>query len=243
MPGAAARIAHAARAVQAERHLAAPARAALRRRALLPTPLGGRVATAALTGLPEALRHAVLLDAARRFLPALPVSARLATRLDALLSAPVGRQLRHPAGTVYRLRSGLGFVRPETFAPMTLRVGETVQVPGGAISLEEHTRPAAFPRDPAVAWFDADALRLPLTVRRWAPGDRMRPFGSAEAVRVSDLLTNARVEPDARAMQAVVTDPGGTLVALPGVRAAHVAPLTEATRRVLQLRWAPSVVR
>ena len=123
-------------------------------------------------------------------------------------------------------------------APHPLPVGGAVEVPGGVVRLDAAERPAAFARDADVAWFDADALVLPLAVRRWQAGDRMRPFGMPRGSRlVSDVLTTARVPPERRAAAPVVVDASGAVVAVVGVRAAHVAVVGPDTRRVVALRF------
>jgi tRNA(Ile)-lysidine synthase len=239
-PGAAARIARSAAFVGAERRLAAPAWRRLFASALVPTPTGGQVHAAALDGLPEAVRTGVLFEAVRRFLHR-GATVDLALRLDRHLHAQVGRRLVLGGVTVYRTRKGLAFVQAaaEGQVGRVLEPGASVALPGGRLTLEIAPPPAWFARDPNVAWFDADALALPLIVRVWQAGDRIVPFGMAGHQNVSDVLTNANLEPDVRARTPVVLDAHGAVVAVVGVRAGHVAPLTDATRRVLCLRFIP----
>ncbi len=203
---------------------------------------GGTLRLDALDGLPPEIRRGLLLDALAAFLPGVPADARAAARLDALASARVGRRLAHPAGTVWRGRGVLRFVPAQASgsgdAPQPLSTGGAVDVPGGVVRLDAAERPAAFARDAAVAWFDADALALPLTVRRWRAGDRMQPFGMPDHSRlVSDVLTTARVPPERRAAASVVVDAAGAVVAVVGIRAAHVAVVGPTTRRVVALRF------
>ncbi|HYE57791.1 MAG TPA: tRNA lysidine(34) synthetase TilS [Rhodothermales bacterium] len=241
LPGASRRIARTASLVRAERTLAAPASEALLASALVDTPEGGHVRSGALVGLAEEVRTWVLLEAARRYLGH-PGSADLAARLDHLLRSHVGRRLVWGLGTAYRTRTGLAFVRrPAPGKPEEHRLdeGESVPAARGWLELQPVTSPPMFVRDPNVAYFDADALALPLTVRVWQPGDRFVPFGSCTPRRLSDVLTNEKIEPDERARTLVVLDARGEIVAVVGVRPGHVAPVTDSTRRVLCLRYRP----
>jgi len=89
------------------------------------------------------------------------------------------------------------------------------------------------------AWLDADAVGGPLTVRGRQPGDRMVPLGMAAAKRLQDLLVDARVPRRVRDLLPVVESSRG-ICWVAGVRIAHWARVTEATRWVLHLRYVPS---
>ena len=241
VPGAAQRLARAAAAVAAERRLARPHRRRVMREAVESTADGARVRLDAVRDLDPTVRSGMWLDVLRAVLPGVPADARMAARLETLADAPVGRRVAHPRGTVWRERDALVFVRPDAGTPLQtarcLDVGESVAVPGGRLGLDAVARPDAFARDPDVAWFDGDALSLPLTVRPWRAGDRIRPFGLSGARLVSDVLTDAKVPTVRRASVPVVVDATGALVAVVGVRAADVARVADTTRRVLRLRF------
>jgi tRNA(Ile)-lysidine synthase len=86
--------------------------------------------------------------------------------------------------------------------------------------------------------FDADALSGPLLVRSRRTGDRMTPFGATEERRVKRLLIEARLPRWERGRVPIV-QAGPHIVWIGGVRRGAMAPVTAATRRVLQLTLAP----
>lgn len=80
------------------------------------------------------------------------------------------------------------------------------------------------------AVFDASALAAP-TVRPWAPGDRIRPFGLEGRRKVADVLSEAGVPREARRGWPVVEE-GGEVVWVSGLLRSGRAPVGPATREV-----------
>ena len=93
------------------------------------------------------------------------------------------------------------------------------------------------PRDAAVVAFDADALPSMLTVRARRRGDRLTPFGHGER-RLKTLLIDAKI-PRWERSRIPVIEAAGEIVWIGGLRRGAAAPLTERTRRVLQLALVP----
>jgi tRNA(Ile)-lysidine synthetase-like protein len=89
-------------------------------------------------------------------------------------------------------------------------------------------------RDPARAAFDADRLPSRLRVRARRRGDRLAAFGGGER-RLKSLLIDAKI-PRWERNRVPVVDAGGEIVWVAGLRRAAAAPVTAATRRVLELR-------
>jgi tRNA(Ile)-lysidine synthase len=220
------------------------------------TPVGWRLALAALDGQPAgavkaALRLALVEIAAADRLGSGLREAHL-DALAGLVAATSGARVRLPAGIVVeRGRAALWLLRPDGFlgptvlpVPGQARVGDMVAVTAAI----EAPRPGG-PGDPAwEAWFDAEALGLgrsaegspdpPLLVRPRRSGERMVPFGGGEPVRLTKLLAGAGVPRHARARWPVVAR-NGEVLWLMGVRRGAAAPLTAATRVVLRLHAAP----
>lgn len=89
--------------------------------------------------------------------------------------------------------------------------------------------------DPFQAWLDAEALTLPLRLRRRRPGERFRPLGmGGHSVKVSDLMVNLKIPRRARAAWPLVCA-GDEIVWLPGYRIAQAARVTETTHRLVHL--------
>ena len=88
------------------------------------------------------------------------------------------------------------------------------------------------------AWFDADALRFPLTVRNRKPGDRIRPFGGAGRRKLQDVLVDAKVPRASRDSLPLVFQ-GEEVLWIPGVIRAEAAPIRFSTKRMLRIRRGP----
>jgi tRNA(Ile)-lysidine synthase len=92
----------------------------------------------------------------------------------------------------------------------------------------------ALPRDPARVAFDADRLPPRLLVRARRRGDRLSAFGGAER-RLKSLLIAAKIPRWERGRVPIV-EADGAIVWAAGLRRAATAPVSGATRRVLELR-------
>ena len=115
--------------------------------------------------------------------------------------------------------------------------------PGGAWRLSV-SAPRARADDEAVGLsarrvrFDADRLALPLAVRPVAPGDRIGLPGVGTR-KIQDVLVDAKVPRERRAVVPVVADAMGAVVWVPGIVRGGTARLTGATTRVLEMHFEP----
>ncbi len=189
-------------------------------------------------------RRLVYLEAAKLHLPRAPRTSAFARRLEALTHAQTGRRASGPWGAVWRDRDRLVLLPPASEAapgaPATLAPGLPLDAPGGVLRLDLLPEPPTDLSEgaPWTAYFDADRLELPLTVRRWAPGDRLRPLGMTGRKKISDLLTDEGL-PTFRRDDALVVLSGKTIVWVPGVRMAHAPRVRPETRRVARITFAP----
>ncbi len=87
------------------------------------------------------------------------------------------------------------------------------------------------------AWFDFEQLRFPLTVRRWHHGDRFVPFGMKGSRLVSDLFSDLKMSLVDKENSWILCDATGTILWVVGLRAAAVARVHPATKKVLQCRF------
>ncbi|MGA6993299.1 MAG: tRNA lysidine(34) synthetase TilS [Candidatus Deferrimicrobiaceae bacterium] len=86
------------------------------------------------------------------------------------------------------------------------------------------------------AFFDADMIPLPLSVRPLRVGDRVRPFGLEADKKIKEILIDRKVPRERRWGSPVVCDAGGTIVWIPGILRSSGAAVTPATRRTIVLR-------
>jgi tRNA(Ile)-lysidine synthase len=88
--------------------------------------------------------------------------------------------------------------------------------------------------EPAVAYFDADSLELPLVVRHPRPGDRMQPFGMAGHRTLGDILSDRKVPPRHRRRTLVVEDQG-RIIWLVRVTTSETTRVHARTSRVVRI--------
>ncbi len=169
--------------------------------------LGPGLPIAALRALPAEVRHGLYLAALARHAPAAPRSAAVAASIDRLLDAQAGRRVEVGPAVVWRDRERLVFeiAAPPAGPVPVAHAGATV-TPWGTLVVEPvPAPPVAFGDDPFEVFVDAGALGEPLELRPWAAGDAFEPLGGRGTKRVSDLLTDARVPPQQRHGQLVLT--------------------------------------
>jgi tRNA(Ile)-lysidine synthase len=171
-----------------------------------------------------------------------------------LLTDRSGTQHLHlPDGVlVTRSYDRLTVARPTDEPHEELAEQVAVHVPGVTILPQRHLeircqiRPAdsgetiqwrrAHPR--GEEWLDYDALHLPLIVRSRRPGDRFWPLGAPGTRKVSECLTDAKLDPSAREQVALLCDQLGPVYAI-GYRIDDRVKLTASTRNVLHVQTKP----
>ena len=182
----------------------------------------------ALLALPDPVL-VMLLRRAVAHLGSEPTRAATAQLLRFVRESPSGRRL-HPTGGV-AVEHRLGEIRirradnpppPSPRSPSTpaatIRIGSE---PGqGSYAQGGWVVDAAWGPEPRVgfphvAHFARDRVSFPLSLRPWAPGDRMTmPYGRK---KVKKLLLEARMPADLRAGVPVVADADGAVRWIPGI--------------------------
>ena len=241
-PGAAERIAHTADLLRGYLdHGAALVPDALFDAAAEPIATGWGLRLDVLAAQPDVVRRGLLLEALRRWAPEAPRTAASVAELDALVAAQPGRRVTWPDATVWRDREPIVFAPPHEGATFAVEVerGET-RSPVGMLRVELLDRvPTAFDASPLVEVVDAGRLRFPLTLRSWQHGDVVQPLGLGGHKNVSDVLTEGRVPPHARAQEPVLVS-DGEIVWVVGHRLGAAFAVGPSTRRAVRLTWSPS---
>jgi tRNA(Ile)-lysidine synthase len=195
---------------------------------------------AALAALPAPVAAEVLRQAAARFGSRAPLRAWAHRGLRRVLAAaPPRRPFRLGGVTVEvsgdRLRVGAG--PAAALATRTLSVPGRVELPEIGRALEAHRLPAegyAVPRGADRVAFDGAAVSPTLTIRRRRRGDRFDAFGAGER-RLKSFLIDARV-PRWERDRLPLVEQDGRILWLAGLRRAAAAPVTSATREIVELR-------
>ena len=83
---------------------------------------------------------------------------------------------------------------------------------------------------------DSSLFSFPLTLRGPMPGDRFHPLGAPGSKKVSDFLSDQKVERYARG-QVPVLCADETIIALPGLRIDNRYKVTKKTTRIVRVCW------
>ncbi|HAJ99759.1 MAG TPA: tRNA lysidine(34) synthetase TilS [Bacteroidales bacterium] len=115
-----------------------------------------------------------------------------------------------------------------------------VDVGGNVFRLEliENKEAIAFDKSNQTAYFDADRLAFPLTLRKTAIGDSFVPLGMKGRKKVSDLLVERKV-PLHRKKEVWVLLSGESIVWIAGFQTSQVACIAPNTQRVFKASWLP----
>ncbi len=157
-----------------------------------------------------------------------PVSIPLVERILRLALDPEGGRIDAGGGDFFQIESGrvtvvsgLDPAMGEPVAPPDVKLDLPGTVRSGDWELEATQLSSPFqPRGPEVATLDLDSVRRAagegLTVRRWKPGDRMRPLGMTGHRSLQDIFTDAGV-PRSRRHRLPVLIAGREIAWVPGV--------------------------
>lgn len=85
------------------------------------------------------------------------------------------------------------------------------------------------------AYMDADKLTFPLTVRRWKPGDRIRPLGMAGSKTVGDFLADRGISVADRDRVEVLIDGSGEIAWIVGIQVSDKFKIDSHTKNVIKL--------
>ncbi len=92
-------------------------------------------------------------------------------------------------------------------------------------------------RVPGEEWFDADAVGRRIRMRHWQPGDRFRPIGMRNAVKLQDMFTDLKVPASERRRRVIAESEDGNVFWVEGLRIGEAVRLRSTTRQVLRWRW------
>ncbi len=112
--------------------------------------------------------------------------------------------------------------------------------PAGPLSVSLTPPPAGLPGGARVfeEWIDFECVRPPLVVRTRSAGDRFWPLGAPGSKKLSDFLSDAKVDPKERERVAVLCDQLGPVWII-GHRIDERVKLTAHTHRVLRIQVSP----
>ena len=93
-----------------------------------------------------------------------------------------------------------------------------------------------FGKDRRKVWFDAEKIKMPLTLRAWQKGDSFKPFGMKGTKLVSDLLIDEKLSLFEKERVFVLIS-GEKIIWVVGVRPSDHFKVTDDTKEVLEIQF------
>ncbi|HCR48933.1 MAG TPA: tRNA lysidine(34) synthetase TilS [Bacteroidetes bacterium] len=200
-----------------------------------------------LNDLPAVWRKRLYLEALKRWLPTVPQTRNLLSRVDLLLVSQPGTKLILPNGIILRDRETIVFMKDVYVSSDTfqLRPGMPCETPWGLFEMDilytDDPEELRRSREPNTEIWAAPPENTVFQIRAWAIGDHFRPFGmKGHSKKMSDFLTDAKI-PAAQRKHIPVFLAGSEIWAVLGQRPCESARITPQTKQVLRLRWLPPV--
>lgn len=177
----------------------------------------------------------------------------LSAALELVADSASGKQLQFPQGmTLEKRYHHLLFSLPSDEPREEIAAEIAVHLPGRTLLPIRRlqidcsivaVKPEEVPRmrragKPLEEYVDLDAVRPPLVVRKRRPGDRFCPLGAPGSKRISDFLSDAKVDQKDRDRVAVLCDQLGPIWII-GHRIDDRVKLTELTRQALHVSAKP----
>lgn len=115
---------------------------------------------------------------------------------------------------------------------------ENVALPEGTLKLNIFDKaPYSFPNDPNIAYFDFNALKFPLRLRRWQAGDSFQPFGmDGHHQKLQDYFNNAKLSRFEKE-KVWILESGGMICWVIGYRFDERFRVGDSTGQVLKAQW------
>jgi len=81
------------------------------------------------------------------------------------------------------------------------------------------------------------ALRFPLLIRQWQPGDYMQPLGMRGKKKISDILTDLKVSRQEKQSACVLCNADGQILWLIGYRVSEICRITDFPTSVVEISF------
>jgi tRNA(Ile)-lysidine synthase len=95
-----------------------------------------------------------------------------------------------------------------------------------------------FDDDPTLEYIDADKVKGNPTMRNWHPGDRFRPLGMSEDVKISDFLINNKISKLEKKKIMLLCD-SEKVIWICGLRLDDRVKITLVTKKALRMTYRP----
>lgn len=167
--------------------------------------------------LEPALQRSLILFLIKQREPGIQLSRGSLERVRELANLQTGQEVAlTPEFSVHRDRDYYVILRKgaEEFSPVQLEkdqlTGEPLSLGDIELVVEEFNKPDFG----SALYLDVDKLSWPVTIRRWRPGDEIRPLGMQGHQQVSEHLTNRKISSAYKSRALVVESFEDTICAI-----------------------------
>lgn len=120
-----------------------------------------------------------------------------------------------------------------------INLNEQIEINGNLFSVEEvEKREINFSSEKNIEFINGDNLKFPLTIRKWRIGDKFNPIGLKGTKKISDFLTEAKVDSIDKKNQLVLLNED-TIIWVFNYRLNESVKITNETKRILKLLIRP----
>lgn len=123
----------------------------------------------------------------------------------------------------------------ETFYKKISELKNKIILPDTNISLELKTNFKLNTKNPEIQQVDFSKVELPLTIRTWAQGDKIKPLGMNGTKLISDILINKKINLIDKEKQLVIVDSKNELLCLVGLVISEDYKIQSHTREILEV--------
>ena len=116
-----------------------------------------------------------------------------------------------------------------------LKINENIQVGNKIISAEIVNQvDIKYTISGDVEFINGDSISFPLTIRKWKDGDRFNPIGLKGTKKISDFLTEAKVNSSSKSEQLLLLN-GDKIIWVVGHRIDESVKISNETKRIIKL--------
>jgi tRNA(Ile)-lysidine synthase len=120
-----------------------------------------------------------------------------------------------------------------------INLNEQIEINEYLFSVEEVEKSEIqFSEDKNIEFINGDKLKFPLTIRKWRIGDKFQPIGLKGTKKISDFLTEAKVDSIDKKNQLVLLNED-TIIWVFNYRLNESVKITSETKRILKLLVRP----
>ncbi len=123
----------------------------------------------------------------------------------------------------------------QEFPAVRIETGERIKINGKYLVIEPVDKmPESYTGKGSIEYISADGLDDNFVLRRWRPGDRFYPLGMKGSKKLSDFLTEQKIEPTLKNKQLVLTN-NERIVWVVGLRLDNRFKIQKNTKKVISL--------